>query len=457
VLALAGCAHYVPRPIAPATHAAEYRARRLDDSALVAWVARWAERPAARRWTDRQLVVAALGLRAELARARADWRAAAAGERTARGRPQPGAAVDVERAVSGSEGQPPWVVSLAGLFAIELGGKRGARLQRARARTASAEAELRFSAYGIVRGTRAAVSDVLAAESDLTQAGREADALAEVQKLERARYQEATLTGAELARTASEAQAARGQVSAAEAAVLGARAALAGALAVPARALDSVQVTADSGTGCASVGSAGPDSLATLALTRRPEMGRALAEYAAAEADLRLAVAGQYPDLDLGPGFIWDQGVDRWTLALTLPNLLGFRNRAPIDEANAARAAAAARVGEVQDALLADVELAAARCRGALGERGAADSLVVAAQRAAQLARNAYERGETSRLEPALADLTVVRAERARAAAEARLRVSGAALDAASGIWSATGADRWPDPRSDDLTGEAPR
>jgi outer membrane protein TolC len=186
-------------------------------------------------------------------------------------------------------------------------------------------------------------------------------------------------------------------------------------------------------------------------------MGRALAEYAAAEADLRLAVAGQYPDLDLGPGFIWDQGVDRWTLALTLPNLLGFRNRAPIDEANAARAAAAARVGEVQDALLADVELAAARCRGALSERGAADSLVVAAQRAAQLARNAYERGETSRLEPALADLTVVRAERARAAAEARLRVSGAALDAASGIWSATGADRWPDPRSDDLTGEAPR
>ena len=455
LLALAACARYVPQPIETATHVAQYRARRLDDSALVAWVARWAERPTARRWTDRQLAVAALGVRAELARARADWRAAAAGERTARGRPQPGAAVDIERAVSGSEGQPPWVVSLAGLFAVELGGKRGARVQRARARTTAAEAELRLSAYGIVRGTRAAVSAVLAAESDRAQARRESDALGEVQRLEQARYQEASLTAAELARTVSEAQAARGQVSAAEAAVLAARAALAGALAVPARALDSVEVVADSGGGCASVDSAGPDSLATLALTRRPEIGRVLAQYAAAEADLRLAVAGQYPDLDLGPGFIWDQGVDRWTLALTLPNLLGFRNRAPIDEANAARAAAAASVGEVQDALLAEVQLAAARCRGALVERGAADSLVVAAARAAQLARAAYERGETSRLEPALADLTVVRAERARAATEARLRASGASLDAASGTWSATGTDRWPDPRSDELTGEA--
>jgi cobalt-zinc-cadmium efflux system outer membrane protein len=239
--------------------------------------------------------------------------------------------------------------------------------------------------------------------------------------------------------------------------VLAARAALAGALAVPARTLDSLEVAADSGSGCASVGSPGPDSLVTLALTRRPEIGRVLAEYAGAEADLRLAVARQYPDLELGPGFIWDQGVDRWTLALSLPNLLGFRNRAPIDEANAARTAAAARVGEVQDALLAEVELAAGRCRGALVELGAADSLVVAAQRAAQLARSAYERGETSRLEPALADLTVMRAERARAAAEALLRASGENLDAASGIWSATGPARWPDPRSDELTGEAPR
>lgn len=451
-LALAACARYVARPIQPAAHVEEYRARRLDEAALVAWVERWAGRPEHGRWTDRQLAVAALGLRAELPRARADWRAAAAGERSAGVRPAPGAELGVERAVAGSEGQAPWVVALGGVFAVELGGKRGARFQRARARTAVAEAELGLSAWGILSSTRVAAAALAATESDLMQARREAAALMGVQTLEQVRYQEASLTGAELARTSSEVQAVRAQVSAAEAAVLEARAALAGSLAVPARAVDAIEVAADSSAGCGMLASAGSDSLASMALTRRPEIGRVLAEYAIAEADLRLEVARQYPDLDIGPGFIWDQGVQRWTLALALPNLFGFRNRAAVDAADAARTAAAARVGQVQEEVLANVELAASRCRGIILERTAADSVVTAAERAAALARSAYARGETSRLEPAFADLTRVRAERARAAADARARSAGQALEAAAGVWGTAGSARWPDPRNDELT-----
>jgi outer membrane protein TolC len=457
IVTLSGCVRYVPRPVEPAVHAAEYRARRLDDTTLLAWVARWAGRPDGRRWTDRQLAVAALGLRAELARARADWRAAAAGERTAGVRPQPGAEADVERAVSGNEGQSPWVVSLAGLIAVELGGKRGARIQRARARTAALEGELLISAWDVVRGARAAAAAVAFAESDLAQARREAEALAGLQSLELARYREASLTSAELARTGAEVQGARAQVSAAEAAVLETRAALAGTLAVPTRALEAIEVRIDDTTGCAALEAEGDDSLAASALTRRPEIARALAEYAGAEADLRLEVARQYPDLELGPGFIWDQGVHRWTLALRLPNLFGFRNRAPIDEANAARAAAAARVAEVQDDLLAELQLAAGRCRGVILERAAADSQVSATQQAAELARAAYQRGETSRLDPALAELAVVRAGRARAAAEARLRAAGQALEAAAGTWSVAATERWPDPRTDQLRKDGSR
>ena len=174
---------------------------------------------------------------------------------------------------------------------------------------------------------------------------------------------------------------------------------------------------------------------------------------------MRLAVASQYPDLDLGPGFIWDQGVQRWTLALALPKLFGFRNRAAIREADAARLASAVRVAELQDELLAEAELAAGRCRGAILQRAAADSQVSAAQRAAGLARDAYQRGETSRLDPALADLTVVRAERSRSVAEARLRAAGQSLGAAAGVWSfeTDRSVRWPDPRTDALTEDVAR
>jgi len=457
LVVLHGCVRYVPQPIEPAVHAGAYRTRRLSDPRLLDWVSRWADRPAAGRWTDRQLALAALGLRAELARARAEWRAALAAERTAGARPSPGVIADVERAVSGSEGASPWVVALGALWTVELGGKRGARLQRARARSAMAEAELRRTAWRIANETRAAALALASADAERADAEREAGTLTKVQSLERARYEEAALTAAELARTAAEVQEARFRSSAAQAAAIDARAALAALTALPPAALDGAEVEGEPGIGCASLVTLGDDSVAALALTRRPEMGGALAEYAVAEAGVRGEVARQYPDLDLGPGFIWDQGVHRWTLTLALPNLLKFRNRSAIDEALAGRAAAAARVAEIQDVLLGDAARAAGRCRGARLEAAAADSQVVVAERQAALARAAYERGETSRLDPALAALGVVRAERARRLQAGRLAAAGLALEAATGGSADAEGGRWPDPRSDILTEEVPR
>jgi len=457
VLLLVGCARYQPRPLDLAAHPTEYRARRLDDPRLLAWVGRWSATPTARRWTGRQLALAALSMRADLARARADWRAAQAGEQTAARRPQPGAQGSVERAVSGSEGQSPWVVSLGALLNVELGGKRGARVQQARARTAVAEAELRLAAWRVARETQAAAQRLAGSEAELDAARGEVAALADLEARERARYQEASVSSAELARTGTEVQAARADAAAAEAAVLDAQAALAGALAMPVGALDSVTVAVDSAMDCAALEPLKPDSIEALALTARPEMGRALAEYAAAESEVRLEVARQYPDLELGPGFIWDQGVHRWTLALALPNLFGFRSRAAITEAEAARAAAGARVAETQELLLADVAMAVSACRGALLERVAADSQVVVAARAATLAQAAYQRGETSGLEPALAALAVVRAERLRNAARTRATGAAQALVAAAGNAASLSAERWPDPREDPPTEGAQR
>jgi outer membrane protein, heavy metal efflux system len=447
--ALVGCVRYTPRPLELAAHPAEYRARRLDDPRLLDWVARWDQRPVGPTWSDRQLALAALGLRAELARARGDWEAAIAGERTAGVRPAPGVEGSVERAVSGSDGQSPWVISLAGLFSVELGGKRGARLQHARARTSIAEADLRTTAWRVARDAGGAAVALALAEAELAQARREVDALADLEGRERARFQEAALSSAELARTATEVQGARTGVAALRSQALSARADLAGALAVPLSAVDSLVVVPEPMTDCTTLTALGADSLAALALSRRPEIGRALAEYALAESDVRLAVAQQYPELNLGPGFIFDQGVHRWTLALALPNLLGFRNRAAIAEAERARTAAASRVAQVQDELLAEADVATARCRGVILEVEAADSELAGSGRVAALADSAYRRGETSRLEPALANVAVVRAARLEHAAQLRAVAAAAALRWSIGDWVPGRAARWPDPRRD--------
>lgn len=444
-----GCTRYQAQPLDLTAHPAEYRARQLNDPAVLRLIGEFAGAVSDSGWTDRQLALAALHFRPELPRARAEWRAAGAGEISAGARPQPGAQADVERAVSGSEGASPWVVALGGLYSLEFGGKRGARLLQARARTAVAEAELRLVAWQIVSDVRSAVADSWRAQQELADAELEAETLEQIRTLTESRYREAVLTSSELARAGGEVQAARTAVSEAQGALLAAQAGLTRAIAVPTAALGSVRLTPPTVAGCEWLDSLGRDSIDALALQSRAEISRALAGYALAEADLRQQVAQQYPDLDVGPGFIWDQGVHRWTLALSLPRLLLNRNRGPIAEATARRGAAAARVTEAQDQVLGEAGAGQLACRAARVQLAAADSQLVAAGRAAQLADIAFQRGETGRIEVAQAELSLLRARRTQHSARRSWVGAGLALERAAGVWHENAA-RWPDPRAED-------
>jgi cobalt-zinc-cadmium efflux system outer membrane protein len=445
-LLLLACTRYQPQPLDLTAHPAEYRVRHLSDAAILSLVTEFAGAISDSGWTDRQLALAALRFRPELSRARAEWRAARAGEVSAGARPQPGAQADVERAVSGADGASPWAVSLAGLYSVELGGKRGARVAQAHARTAVAEAELRLVAWQVVSQVRSAVVDSWRARQELADAEIEAETLEQIRALTESRYREAVLTSSELARAGGEVQAARTTVSEARGALLTSEAGLSRAIAVPAAALDSVRLASPTVAGCEWLDSLGRDSVEATALRSRAEVSQALARYALAEADLRQQVAQQYPDLELGPGFIWDQGVHRWTLLLTLPRLLLNRNRGPIAEAVAQRTAAAARVAEAQEQVLGETGAGQLGCGAAGVELAAADTQLVAAERAAQLAGLAFQRGETGRIEVAQAELSLLRARRTQHAARRRLVGAGLEIEHAAGVWHENAA-RWPDPR----------
>jgi outer membrane protein, heavy metal efflux system len=448
-LACVACARYEPRPLDPVRHSAELRSRNLAESALLAGVARYAGRPEGARWTDRQLAVAALRLRADLRRLRAEWRAARAAVRTAGERPRPGVQGDLERRVGGRDEGSPWVVAVTGLFALELGGKRGARLQAARAGVTLAESRLLAGTWTAATGTRIAAAALAHATGEVEDARQEVRLLEALHRLERARYAEAALGAAEVARTSTEIQNARLSLAEAEHAVLAARAALAASLAVPLLAVAAVEPAITPPSACSSLDSTGVDSFVVGALGRRHEVSLALGEYALAESRLRLQVARQYPDLELGPGFIWDQGVHRWTLALALPALLGSRNRGAIGEAEAARQVAETAVAEAQDAVFADLESAAQRCRGASLELAATDSVVTAATRLLERDQAAYRRGETSWLEPARTELQLLRAQHARRRAERRLARASLELERAAGGPSSQASGQWPDPRQE--------
>ncbi len=455
VVACAACVRYQPRPLDPATHTAEVFRRDLSDSALVAAVTRYAGRPQEDRWTDRQLAVAGLTLRSDLRRLRAQWRAASAAERTAGERPGVGVQGEVERRVGGREVEDPWVVGVRAVVQIELGGKRGARLQAARSGATAAESRFVASSRMVAVETRLAAAALVHGLADAADAGEEVVALERVHALERSRFAEGALAASELARTSAEIQNARLALAGAEHGVLTARATLAATLALPLRAIDSLIPVLDSPAGCASLDTLGVEAFTTGAVQRRTEVATALAEYSLAESRLRLEVARQYPDLELGPGFVWDEGVHRWTLAYALPALLGSRNRGAIAEADAARDVAGLHVAEVQDSVLADADMAIQRCRGAALELAAADSVVAAADRLHRRERAAYRRGETSGLEPARAELQLLRAHRARRAAERRLALASIELERAAGGPPSSDA-QWPDPRQDPREESAP-
>jgi outer membrane protein TolC len=110
------------------------------------------------------------------------------------------------------------------------------------------------------------------------------------------------------------------------------------------------------------------------ALTHRADVLAALADYAAAEAALRLEIAKQYPDIHLAPGYQLDAGENKWALGVgfTLPIL--NHNQGAIGEAEGKRKEAAAKFNAVQAKVLADCDrasasLSAARAKLAVTEQ----------------------------------------------------------------------------------------
>jgi len=92
------------------------------------------------------------------------------------------------------------------------------------------------------------------------------------------------------------------------------------------------------------------------ALTNRADILAALAEYAASEADLRLEIAKQYPDLKLGPGYQLDQTDNKWTIGMSFELPVFNRHRGPITEAENRRREKASSFLELQSRVLTDLE-----------------------------------------------------------------------------------------------------
>ncbi len=399
-LMAAGCIAYKPKPITAATVMGDFEARRLDAPDLRDFlqarqgVKEWPPKA----WDLHALTLAAFYYNPDLDVARAQWGTARAGRITAGESPNPtlGLLMGYNSTTPVSE-ITPWIPEASLEIPIETAGKRGYRIDQARHFSEAARLNIWTAAWNVRSRLRQAYLDLYSArETDLLIARQLAIQTENVKILE-AQLAVGEASPADVTQTRLALDA--GRLTAIDAAnqAAAARVRLASAVGVPAAALDGIAVSFD---GLAQIKAELPAlEIRRRALINRTDILGALSEYEAAQSSLRLEIAKQYPDINLGPGFQLDQTDAKWTLGLSLILQLLSRNKGPIAEADARRTEAAAKFLALQAKVIGDLESALTATRSAADKAKAVDDMLADLRKREAAAQARYALGDISKLE----------------------------------------------------------
>ncbi|HVH89537.1 MAG TPA: TolC family protein, partial [Terriglobales bacterium] len=188
-------------------------------------------------------------------------------------------------------------------------------------------------------------------------------------------------------------------ISTAEGELAEAKAALAASIGIPVAGLQELTFSWSDLDSPPSTESFSPGQIQREAVLNRLDVRRSLAQYAAAEADLQLEISKQYPDVQIGPGYTYEEKNHFFTLGFSTTLPLFNRNQGPIAEAEARRREAGAAFLEKQAQVIAEGERALALYDAAQRELAEADKSLHKLQDAQlQMMRQAVQVGEEDRL-----------------------------------------------------------
>lgn len=424
---VAGCATYHPQPLAPEKSAAQFDARRLDDAGLKNFAATNFPRKVwpPQKWDLDSLALAAFYFHPDLAVARAQWRLALAGVKTAGGRPNP--------VISGGPGYnfttatpTPWMPFGSVDLPVETFGKRGKRVAAAESAAESARWNFVSAAWQVRSGVRSALLEFSGAQSRLALLQSQLAAQREIVRLLQGGFDAGEVSRSELNAAQITLNKMQIEVSAEEAKFAAARSQLAEAVGVSPAALEQIEFVDDF--------SATPPQLAPADARRAALLGRAdiragLADYAEAEQNLRLEIARQYPDIHFNPGYQYDQGDNKWTFGLTLELPLLNQNQGPIAEAQAKRELAAAKFLQLQAQIAAQVDRAVAGWQSAQAQLKTSGELLSAAEKQRRSVEAQMQAGAAAKADLAAAEIELAAVRLAQLDSEAAAQTALGALE----------------------------
>lgn len=427
---LSGCSPQAYRPvaIAPQSTAAQLEARSLDDPGLRAWMGQAAgfeptSWPLA-AWDLHALTLAAYYFNPKMDVARAQAAAAGAAIQTAAMKPNPSVS-----AGSGWESSPesPYLLAFNFSLPIETAGKRGYRIAEATHLSQASRIQVGETAWAVRSQVRAALVNLVFAREALELLGRQQAAEIQYVDLLEARLGAGEISLPEVASARIDLANLRQAVRTAESEVETGRATLAAAIGIPLSGLAGKSV-AWPGIDTPPAPAALPaEGMRSEAVANRLDVQRALAEYEAAQSRLQLEVARQYPDIELGPGYAFEEGVHLISLQLGAVLPLRNRNQGPIAEAEAQRKAAGAQLLATQSSVIAQADSALAAYKSSFAVFDESRHALVAVQSQQRTAAELLQRGEADRLAAVSADVQAAAALRAQldAARQVQLALGG--------------------------------
>jgi outer membrane protein TolC len=312
-------------------------------------------------------------------------------------------------------------------FPLETAGKRGYRVQAARSLDLAARLELAQAAWTVRSTVRAALVDQLAASRTLDLLRAEAERRSEQVRVLGTMTAAGELSRQEVSTAEVELSRAHAAVAEAEARAAESGAALAAAIGIPAAALKNARLVWPEWESPPSAESLPREEIERDAVLNRLDVRASLARYAAAESSLQLEIAKQYPDIDLGPGYTYEEKRSYFTLGFAATIPLMNRNQGPIAEAEARRRQAQAEFVQTQTAAISSGERALSLYAAALEGLAEAGRYADVQTRRSEATRKAVQAGEQGRLE--LDDAEIERSVAERAHLEALARVQRALGD----------------------------
>ncbi|HLH75428.1 MAG TPA: TolC family protein [Candidatus Binataceae bacterium] len=418
------CASYQPAPLQPAQSARHLAQRSLSNPQLCRYLQTNITNPPGdatcppSHWDLTRLSLAGFFYSPTLALAQANLAVATAGIITAGQRPNPSIGLGPQYGATLAPAFTPWAIGAAELdFPIETAGKRDYRLARARALAEGAALGVGEAAWSVRQAVRSALVAELISQRNLDLARAYQAASVQIARLiqQRAAAGEIAAPAVDLALTnLANAQL---KVAQAQARIPAARNQLAAAIGVPAQALRGLNLAWPGFNHPPHAIALDAARVRRLALQNSLQLRRLLTQYAADDAALKLEIARQYPNVNLGGGYSWEGNENIFELlpVITLP--LMNQNQGPIAQARARRAQAATLFVAAQAQVIARANSALIDYRGALEVLNRATQAATFAQRRLAGIERAQALGDLDNLTLASAELDTIQARQAELSA----------------------------------------